>query len=212
LQRPGVDEGCSVTRRPAPQERNVRSGGHPGHAHGDDRSGRDLAAGALSRASSSRRPTGPWTGTVRTFSMCGTRDRREGARRTGTRTTVTRWRPMDADATMNFTASGQRRTVTTDPIRPSQTRSLQQRGFLLARCRSAGPDHGRRSDRASSRSIGKVRADRPRVNSRQEAYIHEGPAQITDRESSITVIPFARGFAVLRRTPGRDQECWQQGR
>src|SRR5262249_62105152 len=44
--------------------------------------------------------------------MSGTRDRR-----TGTRTTVT-WRmPMNADATMNFTVNGQRRTVTTDPGR-----------------------------------------------------------------------------------------------
>src|SRR5215470_16469057 len=45
--------------------------------------------------------------------MWGTRDGR-----TGTRTTVTRRKPMNADATMNFTVNGRRRTVTTDPTRP----------------------------------------------------------------------------------------------
>src|SRR5262245_7071270 len=45
--------------------------------------------------------------------MSGTRDRRKG-----TRTTVTRRKPMNADATINFTVNGRRRTVTTDPARP----------------------------------------------------------------------------------------------
>jgi hypothetical protein len=45
LQQPGADEGRLVTRRPATQQRNSLSGGHPGHAHRDDSSGRDLAAG-----------------------------------------------------------------------------------------------------------------------------------------------------------------------
>src|SRR5262245_21655405 len=109
--------------------------------------------------------------------MCGTRDQR-----TGTRTTVTWRKPMNADATTTSPVNGRRRTVTTDPNRPLLD-------VLREELHLTGAKYGCGESQCGACS---VLVDGTRV------FSCRTPASRADGKTILTIEGLARGMSFIR--------------